>query len=65
MHRLRAVVEERHAHCAEDLAQVCRLGRVAFFSMEFALSEALPYSGGLGVLAGDYLNGERSHGIPP
>jgi len=31
-------------------------GQIAYFSMEFALSEALPiYSGGLGVLAGDYL----------
>ncbi|MBP0632863.1 alpha-glucan family phosphorylase [Cupriavidus sp. AcVe19-1a] len=30
--------------------------RVAYFSMEFGLSEALPlYAGGLGVLAGDYL----------
>jgi len=31
-------------------------GQIAYFSMEFGLSEALPiYSGGLGVLAGDYL----------
>ena len=31
-------------------------GQVAYFSMEFGLSESLPiYSGGLGVLAGDYL----------
>jgi starch phosphorylase len=30
--------------------------QIAYFSMEFGLSEALPiYSGGLGVLAGDYL----------
>ena len=29
---------------------------MAFFSMEYALSEALPiYSGGLGQVAGDYL----------
>ena len=29
---------------------------VAYFSMEFGLSEALPiYSGGLGILAGDHL----------
>src|SRR5262249_19057308 len=32
------------------------LKRVAYFSMEFGLGEALPlYAGGLGVLAGDYL----------
>jgi starch phosphorylase len=30
--------------------------RIAYFSMEFGLSESLPiYSGGLGILAGDYL----------
>ncbi|MEX5214959.1 MAG: DUF3417 domain-containing protein [Nitrospiraceae bacterium] len=32
------------------------LGRIAYFSMEFGLGEALPiYSGGPGILAGDYL----------
>lgn len=31
-------------------------GQIAYFSMEFGLSESLPiYSGGLGVLAGDHL----------
>ena len=31
-------------------------GQIAYFCMEFGLSEALPiYSGGLGVLAGDYM----------
>ena len=31
-------------------------GQIAYFSMEFGISESLPiYSGGLGVLAGDYL----------
>jgi len=31
-------------------------GHIAYFSMEFGLTESLPiYSGGLGVLAGDYL----------
>ncbi|HKJ50101.1 MAG TPA: alpha-glucan family phosphorylase [Gammaproteobacteria bacterium] len=31
-------------------------GNIAYFSMEFGLSESLPiYSGGLGVLAGDFL----------
>ncbi|MGE5155735.1 MAG: alpha-glucan family phosphorylase [Bdellovibrio bacteriovorus] len=41
------------------------LGRVAYFSMEFGLSEALPiYSGGLGVLAGDHLKTASDLGIP-
>ncbi len=31
-------------------------GQIAYFSMEFGINESLPlYSGGLGVLAGDYL----------
>jgi starch phosphorylase len=39
--------------------------RVAYFSMEFGLSEALPiYSGGLGMLAGDHLKSASSQGVP-
>jgi starch phosphorylase len=42
-----------------------KLGAVAFFSMEFALSEALPlYSGGLGNVAGDYLKAALDLGVP-
>jgi starch phosphorylase len=38
---------------------------VAYFSMEFGLSEALPlYSGGLGVLAGDYMKTASDLGVP-
>jgi glycogen phosphorylase len=43
----------------------CGLGTVAFFSMEYALSEALPiYSGGLGNVAGDYLKAASDLGVP-
>ncbi|HEY0672912.1 MAG TPA: alpha-glucan family phosphorylase [Longimicrobiales bacterium] len=39
--------------------------RVAYFSAEFAITEALPiYSGGLGVLAGDHLKSASDLGIP-
>ena len=39
--------------------------KVAFFCMEFGLSEALPlYSGGLGILAGDYLKTASDMGVP-
>src|SRR6266576_398848 len=39
--------------------------RIAYFSMEFALSEELPiYSGGLGVLAGDHLKAAAELGVP-
>jgi starch phosphorylase len=41
------------------------LTRVAYFSMEFALSEALPiYSGGLGNVAGDQLKAACDLGVP-
>ena len=41
------------------------LGTVAYFSMEFGLSEALPlYSGGLGILAGDFLKTASDLGVP-
>ena len=41
------------------------LGIVAYFSMEYGLSEALPiYSGGLGVLAGDHLKTASDLGVP-
>ncbi len=38
---------------------------IAYFSMEFGLSEALPiYAGGLGILAGDYLKAASDLGVP-
>jgi glycogen phosphorylase len=38
---------------------------VAYFSMEFMLSEALPiYSGGLGNVAGDQLKAASDLGVP-
>jgi starch phosphorylase len=41
------------------------LKRVAYFSMEFGLDEALPlYAGGLGILAGDYLKTASDLGVP-
>src|SRR5688572_21856456 len=38
---------------------------VAYYCMEFGLSEELPiYSGGLGVLAGDFLRAARALALP-
>lgn len=38
---------------------------IAYFSMEFGLSESLPiYSGGLGLLAGDHLKASSDLGVP-
>lgn len=43
----------------------CSLNRVAYFSLEFMLSEALPiYSGGLGNVAGDQLKAASDLGVP-
>ena len=41
------------------------IARIAYFSMEFGLGEALPiYAGGLGILAGDYLKTSSDLGLP-
>ncbi len=49
----------QHAHAGAPLT--C----VAYFSMEFGLSEALPiYSGGLGNVAGDQLKAAADLGVP-
>jgi glycogen phosphorylase len=43
----------------------CGLSRVAYFSMEFMVSEALPiYAGGLGNVAGDQLKAASDLGVP-
>jgi starch phosphorylase len=49
----------RQAHANSPLT------RVAYFSMEFMLSEALPiYAGGLGNVAGDQLKSASDLGVP-
>ncbi len=49
--------QQAHPHCA--------LKRIAYFSMEFMLSEALPiYAGGLGNVAGDQLKSASDLGVP-
>ncbi|MGC8500837.1 MAG: alpha-glucan family phosphorylase [Leptospirillia bacterium] len=41
------------------------LSKVAYFSMEFGISESLPiYAGGLGILAGDHLKSAEDLGVP-
>jgi glycogen phosphorylase len=56
-HAKPAWFQQQHAHSA--------LEAVAYFSMEFMLSEALPiYSGGLGNVAGDQLKAASDLGVP-
>src|SRR5690606_31632493 len=60
--------------CAADLdsymeSRPGRMGglgsRVAYFSAEFGITEALPiYSGGLGILAGDHLESASDLALP-
>jgi starch phosphorylase len=55
-------IAQRREHGATE-AQLP--GSIAYFSMEFGVTEALPnYSGGLGVLAGDHLKAASDSGVP-
>ncbi len=69
--RLDAQAAELHSYLTEprwyqEMARTEELPRaVAYFSMEFGVSEVLPnYSGGLGVLAGDHLKESSDLGVP-
>src|SRR5262249_44962437 len=49
----------------ETCTEKCSASSIAYFSMEFMLSEALPiYSGGLGNVAGDQLKSASDLGVP-
>jgi len=68
--RVKDLIDRRHQYLSQPAwyQQAHRqspLTRVAYFSMEFALSEALPiYSGGLGNVAGDQLKAASDLGVP-
>jgi starch phosphorylase len=68
--RLEALVAERRAYLTapawfQRAYPQAPLDCVAYFSMEFGLSEALPiYSGGLGNVAGDQLKAAHDLGVP-
>ena len=64
LHRERAEAEKPDAWFQEAHPGAA-LRMVAYFSMEFMLSEALPiYSGGLGNVAGDQLKAASNLGVP-
>ncbi len=51
---------QKQAEAGADLP-----GGIAYFSMEFGVTEVLPnYSGGLGILAGDHLKAASDLGLP-
>jgi starch phosphorylase len=68
--RVTSLLEQRHDYLAsaawfQQSHPRSPLTYVAYFSMEFALSEALPiYSGGLGNVAGDQLKAASDLGVP-
>ncbi len=62
--KVRREAAEAPAWFQQNYRQAC-LSCVAYFSMEFMLSEALPiYSGGLGNVAGDQLKAASDLGVP-
>jgi starch phosphorylase len=69
-HRVEQLVRERRdrsqmPHWFDKTHGGAALKQVAYFSMEFGLSEALPiYSGGLGNVAGDQLKAGDDLGVP-
>jgi starch phosphorylase len=68
--RVKSLLQRRHEYLSSPAWFQQRhpqgpLSRVAYFGMEFALSEALPiYSGGLGNVAGDQLKAASDLGVP-
>jgi glycogen phosphorylase len=64
LHRERRTAEQSEGWFQKAHSQAT-LTKVAYFSMEFMLSEALPiYSGGLGNVAGDQLKSASNLGVP-
>jgi starch phosphorylase len=68
--KIDALIAEKHEvanspHWFQQTYANSRLTAVAYFSMEFMLTDALPiYSGGLGNVAGDQLKAASDLGIP-
>ena len=68
--QVRTLIADRHQRNSDPFwfpqSQAANtLAQVAYFSMEFGLSEALPiYAGGLGVLAGDHMKAATDLGAP-
>lgn len=63
-HRLQEYLRAETTWCGSH-AGTLRVAPVAYFSAEFGVHEALPlYSGGLGVLAADFLKSASDLGVP-
>lgn len=68
--QLKELAEERRNYLDketwfQEIQEDAPLECIAYFSMEYGLTEALPlYSGGLGILAGDFLKSCSDLGVP-
>ena len=68
--KLRLLEQQRNDYMASpgwygETYRSAPLKRVAYFSMEYGIGQALPlYAGGLGILAGDHLKTASDLGIP-
>ncbi len=69
-HQLEAIAAERRRYLEQptwfqEIGGDAPVRHIAYFCMEFGLTEALPlYSGGLGILAGDFLKTCSDLGLP-
>lgn len=60
-----AYMEDRHTWYEENYGSLKKKPIIAYFSMEFGITECLQnYSGGLGVLSGDHLKSASDLGLP-
>jgi phosphorylase/glycogen(starch) synthase len=58
-------VRQSFSRYMAEREEACRTPRIAYFCMEYGLHESIPfYSGGLGVLAGDYLKAASDAALP-
>lgn len=68
--QLQRIIDQHQKHLAAPtwfttLPDASAIGQIAYFSMEYMLSESLPlYSGGLGNVAGDQLKAASDLGVP-
>lgn len=57
--------DRRSSWFVKTYKDITEADQIAYFSMEFGITEALPnYSGGLGILSGDHLKSASDLGIP-
>jgi starch phosphorylase len=65
IHQFHEYLDKGKSWFSKTYKEIGNGGKIAYFSMEFGLTEAAPnYSGGLGILSGDHLKSASDLGIP-